>query len=436
MNVRRLNQIGRGFRYSVAMAGVLTFGMAYQASAQVTDFREAIRDAEAALASVTVDAKAVVVEDKQKKVVEGVKIPRIEILRPEEERVRQGVFLPPSSIVSTAFAVGPDLLVTYTGRPADQVNVAQGSERKLDAKVLAFDYVTGLAMVKTSDLEMESLIVSAAAPEPGLPVVCAWLEEGDLRSDAGMVASHLIATTAGMGLSPEIDFGGTIQNAGAPVLDSTGMVVGVLVPSPSGGLHCVPSSALQRLMEQAEDADERVDLKRGLVGIQFEGGGPLVLEVQENSAASEGGIEAGDLVVQVNDYTVKSAKDVVSAVASARAGEKVEIVVKRDGKYSTATVELKEHPQQLIASVSNFPRGGFPGVRMQQGFELRDGKLLPMEIEPGAFPDFPMDDFFRPFNMPRAQVEGFRIEPGNIEQTLKEMQRQMEQLNEKMDRRR
>ena len=76
---------------------------------------------------------------------------------------------------------------------------------------------------------------------------------------------------------------------------------------------------------------------------------------------------------------------------------------------------------------------------MQRAFELRDGQLMPMDIDPA-----PMQELFKQFQIPMpalpfpggGPVEGFRVERSNVEKTLQELQRQMEKLNEKLEKQR
>ncbi|MEM0925845.1 MAG: hypothetical protein AAGJ83_07395, partial [Planctomycetota bacterium] len=268
-------------------------------TAQSTDFREALRLAEPTLATVTVSAKASIKDESpEEEAKEDEKAgPRIEILRDDPAARLRGRFLAASNaqpVTSSAFAVGPSTLIAHIRRPVDEVEVELIDGSRIDGTVRVFDYVTGLAVIEVEDQQLESLIVSAASAQPGLPIVATWLKEGRLVSDAGMIASRPIANRDGYGLSPEVDFGGTEPPSGAPLLDGNGMIVGTMIPI-GNRVYCVPAEAIQRLVDEAGNADGRTDVKRGLVGIQFEGGGPLVLEVQPDSGASEAGVKEGDL---------------------------------------------------------------------------------------------------------------------------------------------
>ncbi len=65
-------------------------------------------------------------------------------------------------------------------------------------------------------------------------------------------------------------------------------------------------------------------------------GGALVIEVEEDSAAHRGGIEAGDVITEVNHRSLTTPLEFLEALAaaheSAEAGKGVVLVVRRDGK--------------------------------------------------------------------------------------------------------
>ncbi len=264
-----------------------------------------------------------------------------------------------------------------------------------------------------------------------------------------MISSRPLPSENGIGMTPQIDFGGSSAAPGAPVVDSDGVVQGVMIPDGSSQLAMLSASQINRLIRSANE-DVPNDLKRGLVGIQFQGGGPLVAEVADDSGAAEAGIKAGDMVTQVANIDIKSASDVVASVAEFRAGDTVEFTVKRAGETVLVPVKLGEHPQQLVAQIGT---NGFNNA-VRQAFQLKDGQLVPMEVDPNApMPAFPpqapwggmdprMRELLKPFNVPippanqpwqGAPIEGFEVERSNLEEALQQMQKQMEKLNKKLD---
>ena len=63
-----------------------------------------------------------------------------------------------------------------------------------------------------------------------------------------------------------------------------------------------------------------------------------VVEVAENGAAYNAGIEAGDLILKLGDTTISSNDDLVNALAAYKIGESATIVIQRNGQQYTANV--------------------------------------------------------------------------------------------------
>jgi C-terminal processing protease CtpA/Prc len=76
--------------------------------------------------------------------------------------------------------------------------------------------------------------------------------------------------------------------------------------------------------------------------------GAYVTEVVEGSPAAEANIETGDLVVEFNSKKIASSNDLVQCVRDAKPGEKVKLVVIREGKKKNLKVELGSKEQDMI----------------------------------------------------------------------------------------
>ena len=294
------------------------------------DFRDAVRSLEPSLLTVVVSPRNQVVAENDAQAVPpdqdlpgGARFEMLDLngrpLRGLGNRAAMGQIAPREDITSAAYAVDDSTLIAYVGGPADSVAVISPSGDEAKGVVLAVDYVTGARSDSCADAMYPSLILTAGSWRPGMPVLAGWLENNDLILDSGMVSSRPISSRSGVGATPRIDFGGSQPIAGSPVIDATGVVIGTMVPGRDGRLVCATASNIARLIDQAT-SDNPSDLKRGLVGVQFEDGGPLVMEVSPDSGAAEAGVKAGDLVSQVGELKVRNAADVIAAVAMAAPG--------------------------------------------------------------------------------------------------------------------
>jgi S1-C subfamily serine protease len=74
---------------------------------------------------------------------------------------------------------------------------------------------------------------------------------------------------------------------------------------------------------------------------------PIVIEgVMPDSPAEKAGLKAGDTIVSVNKVAPKDRDDLVKTVGQHKPGDKLTVVIKRDGKEQTFVVTLAERPQE------------------------------------------------------------------------------------------
>ena len=72
--------------------------------------------------------------------------------------------------------------------------------------------------------------------------------------------------------------------------------------------------------------------------------GSFVASVVRGGPAAQGGIRPGDVVLRIGDHQVGNAKEVGFAIRSYDAGERVAVVVWRDGRERTLNVTLGAVP--------------------------------------------------------------------------------------------
>ena len=122
------------------------------------------------------------------------------------------------------------------------------------------------------------------------------------------------------------------------------------------------------------------DLNEGLApyfGVN-EGKGVLVLDVVEGSAAEKMGIEAGDVIVKVQEEKIGSTDELTEAVAELETGEKIDVSVVRSKKDVTLQGEVGENladhcmkvlrvaPDKHLSKIEKFDLGGVPDVEMKK----------------------------------------------------------------------
>jgi S1-C subfamily serine protease len=89
-----------------------------------------------------------------------------------------------------------------------------------------------------------------------------------------------------------------------------------------------------------------VDVERPQIAQRFglkADAGALVIDVTA-SAAGRAGVKAGDVIVQLADQEVRVVEDVLGALRRHEPGDRVELIVLRDGERRMLTVTLGERP--------------------------------------------------------------------------------------------
>lgn len=109
-----------------------------------------------------------------------------------------------------------------------------------------------------------------------------------------------------------------------------------------------------------------------------------IVEVQQDSAASEAGLEAGDVITEYNGYHVDLAKDlyVYSYLNSLNEGDTVTLKVRRDGE----TKEIQYTPDVSVRYLLGFNRSDASSMTVEsliEGMPLEAAGLQPGRYDHG-----------------------------------------------------
>lgn len=141
-------------------------------------------------------------------------------------------------------------------------------------------------------------------------------------------------------------------NSGGPLVNAAGEVVGInTAVAASSGQTSAENVGFAIAIDRALPVIERLrgngpaSTSRGVLGVRIgdptDGSrGALVASVDAGSAADRAGIEAGDLVVAVDDASIDGAPALTAAIGSHAPGDEVTVKVVRDGEERTMTVVL------------------------------------------------------------------------------------------------
>jgi S1-C subfamily serine protease len=135
-------------------------------------------------------------------------------------------------------------------------------------------------------------------------------------------------------------------NSGGPLVDSRGRVIGIntAIADPSSAQNVgfvIPISQVKSLIDTLAAGK-----RPAFLGVSTDptstDDGARIDNVTQGSPADKGGLEQGDLVVQVGTTPVHSYAALKPAIRRYKAAEQVDVIVQRGGKRITLHVTLGE----------------------------------------------------------------------------------------------
>jgi len=260
---------------------------------------------------------------------------------------------------------------------ATDISVTFSDSKTVPARVLGKDEGTDLALlgIEPEGLKLKPLALGSSRDvQVGDPTVSIGNPFGrDRTLTTGVVSARQRRITAPSGFSVTnvIQTDGVLSpgNAGGPLLDATGRVIGVNsqieADGPEGGVGLgfavpidtakalIPSLQAHRNVSHAylgiasgDDPGALVSLGSGKVGVR-------VREVDPDGPAAragilgDGSVAGGDVVLSVDGDAVRSMADVDDVVSRHRPGDGIPVELSRDGGRLTVQVQLSERPASV-----------------------------------------------------------------------------------------
>src|SRR6266568_3755770 len=260
-----------------------------------------------------------------------------------------------SEICGTGFFVDPTgtLYTAYTvGGEAGNFTIEFGG-KKYPARQLLADIRSGTAMLKIDAAtpvlpigKSEELGVATPVVAIGFPLDLP--ETPNCGMVAGFDRKYLgrYFSTTHMRLNLPSQRG----EAGAPLLNIKGEVVGIVVSSLENNAACyaVPIEAAEKIRG---DFMRFGEARHGWVGINVsvarqpvEGSLAEMTQIMQDTPAARSGIKAGDILLQVGRKKVTQPEDVLDASFFITAGDVVPITVMRGNQKLTFHVQADLHP--------------------------------------------------------------------------------------------
>ena len=286
---------------------------------------------------------------------------------------------------------------------ADAVTVRLADKQEFRGRIVGSDSKTDIAIIKfdaPDDVRVatlgnsDALRVGEWAIAIGNPfgldqTVTVGVVSATGRADVGIATyENFIQTDAS--INP--------GNSGGPLLNLDGKVIGIntaIVAAGQGIGFSIPINEAKAVMAQLIAKGRVV---RGWLGVVIqdvtdelassfgvkEREGVLVADVMKGGPAETAGLRAGDVVVELDGTRIREVPDLQRRIAGVAPGQKVRLVVVRDGARQPVTVAIGEMPSEEPTLLAQAGAEGFglqieplaPGAAERLNLPVSQGVLV------------------------------------------------------------
>jgi len=272
---------------------------------------------------------------------------------------------------------------------AEQIKVKLGGDTEYDAEVVGRDANTDLALLKiktgkdlpflklgdSDELKIGQWVVAIGSPFGLERTVTAGIVSAKGRVIGSGPYDNFIQTDAS--INP--------GNSGGPLINMQGEVVGIntaIIAAGQGIGFAIPINLSKKIIAQLKSEGE---VTRGWLGVAIQDltgemaeyyglkdrKGVLVADVFKGDPAAEAGIQAKDIILEVNDHKIETSRQLTAMIADLKVGEDAKVDVFRNGKIKTFHIKLAKRDDQRLTSRST------PKEREVEKFGIRVAELTP-----------------------------------------------------------
>jgi serine protease Do len=265
-------------------------------------------------------------------------------------------------------ADGYILTANHVIQGADEIKVTLSDKREFKGKIVGSDIMTDIGVVKIDAKDLPSVKMGDSAK---LRVGETVLAIGSPYGLSQTVTMGIVSAVgrANVGIADYEDFIQTDAainpgNSGGALVNVKGELVGIntAIFSTSGGYQgigfAVPTSMAKAAMDSLINKGKVV---RGWLGVsiqsltpelakQFEltdGKGVLVGDIVEDSPADKGGLQRGDIIVEVQGKKIDDPNQIRNMVAGIEPGQEIEMKIIRENKPITKNLTVSELPTDV-----------------------------------------------------------------------------------------
>lgn len=310
---------------------------------------------------------------------------------------------------------------------ADEIEVALNDRRTFSALLVGADPTTDIALLKieadelpfvsygnSDDLKVGEWVLAVGNPFNLTSTVTAGIVSAKARS------INIIANgRQPLGIESFIQTDAAVNpgNSGGALVNQQGELVGIntAIASRTGSFtgysFAVPVSIAKKVVS---DLMEFGEVQRGLLGVNIAEvnealakeldvelerlEGVFVVGVTPNGGALEAGIKAKDIILSVNGEAVNSVPELQEQISKHRPGDKVNLMIKRDGKTkpfdvvlrnvrgTTGIISAADQDDTLGATFEPVSQSEKQRLRIRYGIKVTDvgnGKLRDAGVKEG-----------------------------------------------------
>jgi len=291
---------------------------------------------------------------------------------------------------------------------AVDIRVTLNDRRVLPAKLIGADPLTDLAVIKVTASNLASVPWGDSSTlKPGQSVlafgnpfgfrftvtrgIVSALNRANPYTDDPRKPGEFIQTDAA--INP--------GNSGGPLVNAHGEVVGIntFLISPSGSFSGMGFAIPAQLAKPIIDTlmkDGKIEHARIGVGItdvtpdnaQFfhmsQANGAVISQVEADSPGAKAGLKVGDVITEFNGKKVDDAGQLQAKVSQAKPGEKVSLVIQRNGKTETVPVTLEalnEKGNQMASTGTSHGKARWGIGLSDMTSDVRDQLQVPSNVQ-------------------------------------------------------
>ena len=260
---------------------------------------------------------------------------------------------------------------------AERITVALTDRREFQAEVVGADPETDVALLK---IDAEALTALPLGNSDELQIGDYVVAIGNPFGLGQTITAGIVSAVGRSGLSLEsyedfiqTDAAINVGNSGGALINLKGELVGINTAIFSGrggniGIgFAIPVNMARRIMDQLLTHGE---IQRGRIGVQIQDltpdlaealgtshqQGAVVAQVLPGTPAEGAGIQAGDVIVEMNGEQVTGSSDLRNKVGLLRVGDAVSLTIERDGKPLTIDLAVGESGKVALGAGSQIPQ--------------------------------------------------------------------------------